>query len=179
MSKFVYFIKPVGLSGPIKIGSSCEPEGRLSQLADWSPWPLEILARIPGTLALERQLHGCFAHAHQHREWFAPDPDLVAGISALRDGAPIEVAFDLSKQSGSIRSKPANYGTRKSPQYREWWSYVCKLRSAERRHAAKAHREAWEVLRASRRETPLTDAEKVCVEQAIAAAKLRPDIFES
>lgn len=171
MSRVVYFIKPIGLPGPIKIGSTCEPIGRLSQLADWSPWPLEILVTVPGSFDLERQLHGCFAHAHKHREWFNADPELVAGIAALLEGVPVGEAFDLLKRTGSIRKKPANYGTSKSPQYRQWWRYLCQLRHAQKACGRIAPTEIQNILCASRREVSFTENEKSRLEQTIAALK--------
>ena len=44
--RYVYFIKPVGMEGPIKIGCSIMPTERLEGLAVWSPFPLEIVAAI-------------------------------------------------------------------------------------------------------------------------------------
>ena len=178
MSKFVYFIKPVGLPGPIKIGSSREPQNRLAQLADWSPWPLEILVMIPGTLELERRLHSCFSHAHRHREWFEPDTELVAGITALKEGLPVEKAFDLDKITGSIRSRPANYGTRKSSQYREWWGYLCRLRHAAKKSETTVPVEAYQILRASRCETTLTIEEKAYLDRLIYELKKTPRSLE-
>lgn len=55
MSRRVYFIKPVGLAGPIKIGCSYSPEKRRSALDCWSPFALEIIAQIDGGANLERQ----------------------------------------------------------------------------------------------------------------------------
>lgn len=101
----VYFIRPVGMDGPIKIGTSIMAHERLRELMTWSPVPLEIAVEISGHHELERALHSCFADAHSHREWFHPSPRLVALVEALIRGVPVEQAIDLSAAVGSIHSK--------------------------------------------------------------------------
>ena len=101
---FIYFIKPIGLDGPVKIGWSTKPESRLLCLMIFSPLPLEIVAKVPGTTELERNLHACFAESHSHCEWFQATPKLTAAVDALRQGLPIEKAVDLAGQIGPIRA---------------------------------------------------------------------------
>ncbi len=101
--RFVYFIKPVGLSGPIKIGCSDYPALRLKTLMSWSPFELEIIATTPGGFDLERNLHECFFDLHQKGEWFVAGKRLLETIAALNDGAPIEAAVDLTDRKGGIR----------------------------------------------------------------------------
>lgn len=129
----VYFIKPVGLSGPIKIGVSGQPEERLKTLMAWSPLPLEMIVIVSGTHQLEQRIHDCFAYAHLHREWFSPVHDLVLGIENLLNGKPIEEAFDLSKPTGSIRKRNPNLLARWTPAYRERRGYEARVRNAERK----------------------------------------------
>lgn len=102
--KIVYFIKPVGAVGPIKIGCTSNTVVRLRTIMEFSPAELEIAASVPGSFALERNLHECFAFAHVRSEWFSPVESLLEGISRLKAGLPIEQAFDLSKRTGSIRA---------------------------------------------------------------------------
>lgn len=59
---FVYFLKPVGMDGPIKIGCSEYPQRRLLNLMAWSPFPLELLAQIDGDESVERRFHAAFQH---------------------------------------------------------------------------------------------------------------------
>lgn len=98
----VYFLKPVGMDGPIKIGCGFEPRERLGSYMALSPYPLEIILTIPGNLALERNIHDCFIDCHSHSEWFRAEPRLLAAIEALKAGVPVEEAIDLSKRLGSI-----------------------------------------------------------------------------
>lgn len=105
MTLSIYFIKPIGLSGPIKIGCSAAPKNRLQSLSVWSPFPLEILISIDGTRKLETNIHACLARSHSHREWFHSTDEVVSLIEKLRAGFPIEKAIDLSLQHGSIRPK--------------------------------------------------------------------------
>lgn len=82
----VYFLRPVGADGPVKIGTSAAPWHRLATYANWSPIPLEIAAEIEGGVTLERRFHAKFRHLHSHHEWFRASPDLTATIAALRAG---------------------------------------------------------------------------------------------
>lgn len=100
--KNVYFIKPVGMPGPIKIGCSIFVEHRLLQLMVWSPIPLEVLYTEPGTHDLERNLHRCFADYHSHLEWFHPGERLVKAIERLKAGEKIADVVDLNDKRGSI-----------------------------------------------------------------------------
>lgn len=99
----VYFIKPIGKSGPIKIGCSWHPAERLKTLMAWSPYPLEIIVSIPGGYQLEQNIHECFSDLHLHREWFVAKPSLVAAIAKIKSGIPVERAIDLGNRVGSIK----------------------------------------------------------------------------
>lgn len=99
---YVYFIKPVGKPGPIKIGCSQSPDARLESINAWAPHPLEMLVSIPGSFELERRLHTCFSAFHSHGEWFHPSDEMARGIEALKNGVPIEEAFDLSREGVTI-----------------------------------------------------------------------------
>ncbi len=100
---FVYFMRPVGMVSPIKIGFSIHLRERYNQLSVWSPYPLEIIATIPGDLTLETAFHERFAKSHYHHEWFHGHVDLIKGIADLQRGVPYTEAFDLSVREGSIR----------------------------------------------------------------------------
>lgn len=100
----VYFMRPVGMEGPIKIGYSRHARSRLAALSNWSPVPLEIVLVIDGTSALEKNIHDCFADSHSHREWFHASPRLLAAIEAMKSGVPVEQAIDLSAPVGSVSS---------------------------------------------------------------------------
>lgn len=128
----VYFLKPVGQLGPIKIGVSGDVTTRLDTYTRWSPVPLELLISIPGSMSLERALHDVFAYAHSHLEWFHPVEDLLRGIHALQQGVAVEEAFDLSKKTGSIFHTPRRKA-RFTPQYKERLSF--NQRIARKQHA--------------------------------------------
>jgi hypothetical protein len=84
--RFVYFIRPIGMQGPIKIGSSMSPTGRRDTLSTWSPFPLEILAEMPGGFDVERRLHAKHYQSSIGREWFNWTPELQADIDAVIAG---------------------------------------------------------------------------------------------
>ncbi len=83
----VYFIKPIGLDGPIKVGCSYSPDTRRRTLETWSPFALEILAEVEGDMALERRFHALFIETHQRREWFGWSKRIATTIEAIKDGS--------------------------------------------------------------------------------------------
>ena len=99
----VYFIKPVGIDGPIKIGCSHVPERRLLELSAWSPWPLELIGAIKGTSRDEANFHSRFKDCHSHREWFHSTPLLQATIAAVLNAGNFSPILHLPV-NGSIRS---------------------------------------------------------------------------
>lgn len=88
-AKFIYFMKPVGMDGPIKIGCTKFAKSRLYHMAIWSPIPLEIVATAPGTFDMEWGLHFHFAAERLHHEWFRASPRLVALVEAIKAGTPL------------------------------------------------------------------------------------------
>lgn len=84
--QFVYFLRPVGEAGPVKIGCSDYPEGRLKSYLSWSPVQLEIIATTPGDLTLEARLHTLFADTHRHGEWFEASALMTETLAAIQAG---------------------------------------------------------------------------------------------
>lgn len=103
MKEYIYFIKPVGQLGPIKIGTSWKPIDRLSQVMMWSPVPLELELTIEGGEDLERNIQDCFADCHSHSEWFYPHERLREAINRLKDGECVHNVVDLKHRRGNIR----------------------------------------------------------------------------
>lgn len=128
--KHIYFIKPVGSVGPIKIGCSKFVGERLEAIALWSPTPLEVIYQEQGGHDLERNLHRCFADLHSHHEWFHPGERLLKAIQKLNAGMKIADAIDLSDERGSIL-KTAGKGSRpESAEKKGLRSYKCRIRHA-------------------------------------------------
>ena len=98
----VYFIKPVGMNGPIKVGLSSDHLARVEKLASWSPFPLEILAAVDGGKKLEARIHASISDLHTHHEWFRADPRLVSAIAAIQGGASADQAFGLAPDSKGV-----------------------------------------------------------------------------
>lgn len=121
----VYFIKPVGLDGPIKIGHSWCPANRLIDLGAWSPWPLELIGYVASPSEDERFLHRCFADCHSHREWFHSTPRLRETITQILDAGTIDAVRSGLIPLGSIRHTRVNtaIGTRRmSCRMRIYWA---------------------------------------------------------
>lgn len=74
----VYYVAMLGF---VKIGWTSNLRKRLSNY----PASYHLLATESGDLGLERRRQMQFAHLHAHRrEYFAPAPDLIEHINALR-----------------------------------------------------------------------------------------------
>jgi hypothetical protein len=136
MSKasFIYFIRPAGANGPTKIGYSGVPEDRLETLAAWSPVLLEVVAKVPGSFDLERNIHQCFADLHSHKEWFRSDARIDAVVAALNSGKSITEAMDLTDRRGSIKSFK-----QMDPDARQRQRYSMRLSWAQRRARTGSH----------------------------------------
>jgi hypothetical protein len=102
MMGFVYFIRPVGMPGPVKIGHSLNPEQRLHELDGASPFPLELAVKVEGDQAIERAIQNSFADCHSHREWFHPHPRLLRAIAALIAGPGVSEAIDLTHRGNVL-----------------------------------------------------------------------------
>ena len=102
----IYFIRPKGHLGPIKIGLSTKPDRRAESLSAWSPWPLEIMGTVPGSWDDEQFLHSCF-HAHRtHGEWFQDSPDLLNAIADILSSGTIDRSC-LTPQTDNPRRRKA------------------------------------------------------------------------
>lgn len=127
---FVYFMKPCGMDGPIKIGFSYSPRGRLEVLSVWSPFPLEIIGAVPGVYDDEQFLHRCFAQSHHHREWFHSTPSLRETIDEIIAAGSVEAVRGKISPVGTIRGK---VGIHRSAEMKRWQSYYMKVGWAEKR----------------------------------------------
>lgn len=123
----IYFIRPVGQRGPVKIGCSDMPRARLKNLGAWAPFPLELAATAPGSLITERQVHSAFADYHSHGEWFHACAEIDAAITALNAGVPLAQAVDLTKPLANFRNSYIRYF---SPARRKYLSYAARIRHA-------------------------------------------------
>lgn len=81
-ARYVYFVQCAG-GGPIKIGHSTSPDGRLSQMQTGSPYVLRVVATMRGGIEVERTLHRAFAKDRLHGEWFNPSRELMAFIDEI------------------------------------------------------------------------------------------------
>lgn len=155
--KYVYFIKPVGAHGPIKIGCSANPEQRLRHLTRKAR-PLQIVALIKGDYETERRFHALFRAHHIGKEWFAPVSDLLAVIQQVWDGV-----FDVDTLPAPQRlpRKPIEY----TPERRRHMSEMA------RRHARwlAAYRAAERIAKAEGRKVWHSDVSKQLAESVRAA----------
>lgn len=122
--KTVYFIRPVGSLGPVKIGCSRSPDGRQKTLETWSPYALKIVATIAGHHELEHRFHARFAHLHERREWFRWEPELQDVIDAINAGA-----FDIGTLPAPlcIQDRVSGQRRRRTDEQRWRFSYSQRL----------------------------------------------------
>ncbi len=81
--EWVYFIRR-GEDGPIKIGWSRSPVGRMAQLQTGQEVQLHLLAMAPGGSREESELHRRFASSRMVGEWFKATPMLCAYVRQVR-----------------------------------------------------------------------------------------------
>lgn len=123
--KYIYFIKPVGMDGPIKIGYSKLPTDRLLSLSAWSPFVLEIIGTAPGGSSEENFLHQRFAHLHTHREWFNSSPLLRETIRRILAGESVREACVEIPRAGQIKNQKRRKPT---PERQRFIDYGKKIR---------------------------------------------------
>lgn len=114
----VYFIRPIGMDGPVKIGCARVPPERLLQLTVWSPFPLEIAASTPGGIPVERRLHTHFAATHSHKEWFFASDELDDLIRRLSAGEALASIIDMDGPAPGLPRRRAKSNVRQRAQYR-------------------------------------------------------------
>src|SRR6188508_28169 len=95
IARYIYFVKPEGMDGPIKIGCSNKPARRLASFGPHNPYPLEIIAVAPGDMSTERAIHEHYAEELWHHEWFHASPRLIAATTALKRGASLAQAMPM------------------------------------------------------------------------------------
>lgn len=135
MSKqLVYFLRPKGRKGPIKIGCSCTPATRLETFAAWSPWPLEVMGWVVGNYTDEQFLHRCFAESHQHREWFKASPHVLEIIAKILAAKTIDAVRGEISPQGTIRKATRRERTDNE---RLRFSYTARVRHCEQRSRKK------------------------------------------
>lgn len=86
--RYIYFIQAI-TGGPIKIGSAVNIADRIKSLQTGSASPLCLLVSVVGTVKDERALHRQLREYRFSGEWFSPDGEVLAVISAAKAGLKI------------------------------------------------------------------------------------------
>lgn len=79
----IYFVSCDRPLFPIKIGFAGTVAERRQTLQTALPWPLVVLATMPGDHDAERALHARFASLRLRGDWFACGPDLLDFVRAI------------------------------------------------------------------------------------------------
>jgi len=91
---YVYFAQS---GDAVKIGRAVDPSERLRAIQTGQSGEVAIVACVAAHVALEAAIHKRFAHLRTRAkgEWFRLDPDLVAFISLIQQGAnPVALLFE-------------------------------------------------------------------------------------
>jgi len=93
VQEVVYVIGNPG-SRTVKIGRTANIQKRLADIQRMSPVPLEVMWSGPGGIDLEYGLHGHFAAARTHGEWFHfKDTDPAQTVAAAVENGDWEAAL--------------------------------------------------------------------------------------
>lgn len=98
----VYFAQALD---KVKIGCSRRPRERILTVSEWIPFPVKLLATMPGTYALEAALHRMFAEEWSHGEWFNLSPRLFDFIDRVARGLPVEIVDRSLSLEANARRK--------------------------------------------------------------------------
>lgn len=126
--QYLYFMKPVGMDGPIKIGCSTVPLNRLITIGLWSPFPLEIIGTVPGGFKDEYFLHRCFMSTHSHHEWFYSSPALREIIARLIETQDFGIARATLNPGDGPKKKRLR--KKRTPEETSYYSYSARVRCA-------------------------------------------------
>lgn len=155
--KHIYFLRPVGALGPIKIGCSVAPTTRLRDFEIWSPHLLELVATAPGEHREEGILHQMFGDQRRHGEWFEYSEqlgDLVAYVQRTGKLPPLDYSLCSYAQKRADPAARSKMPRRSDPKRRKTKSALTKMiQTAERRawgfhgHSAMRPDEIVEIMR--------------------------------
>lgn len=101
--KRVYFLRPAGKLGPIKIGCSESPKARARQIGSDRKEPIRLIADAPGTFTDEMRLHRQFADTRVEGEWFAATDELMAVIDHVIDTGSLPPPLEEDRAQVMIR----------------------------------------------------------------------------
>lgn len=78
----IYFVAAEG-TDLVKIGYAIDVSSRINAISAGCPYPMRVLAVIPGEIPDEHKLHRRFRMYHVHNEWFRIDGDLRSYLDTL------------------------------------------------------------------------------------------------
>lgn len=81
----IYFIRPRGFTGPVKIGVTRSIESRLASLQTGNHLPLYVWRTFEGNARVEEIVHWRFAAQRIRGEWFDYHPDMDTYEPNLED----------------------------------------------------------------------------------------------
>lgn len=95
----VYFIQQMTGARKVKIGTTTNLTSRFARIKTSSPEKLKVQHTEPGGTEREDELHRRFAKHHYRREWFNPDPEILAYIRRPDARSPVRIRRQFSMPS--------------------------------------------------------------------------------
>lgn len=80
---WLYAMRPIGETGPIKLGRSYNPAQRRRTLERAGGQKLEIVTQVPEYVVSEAEAHRQWAPIRLHGEWFEATPELLAWLEHI------------------------------------------------------------------------------------------------
>jgi len=87
-SFYVYFARAGDM---VKIGCSRMPVSRMTQIAEWIPFKIELVATVQGAFDLEADIHAYLADEWSHLEWFRVSEKVERLLADAKAGIPLNV----------------------------------------------------------------------------------------
>lgn len=114
-TNYIYFIQRVDGIGPIKIGTSTNPNKRLAGIQTSNPYRLRIIKLILGGLKVEHNLHTKFKEYRMEGEWFKPDNIL---LQFIKECSPVyETVYTRTKSMKLLKKISKKSARKKRKQY--------------------------------------------------------------
>lgn len=96
---YVYFIRPVGMAGPIKIGFAYDPDRRCRQLQFSSPVELEVIGSVNGAMRDEYAVQAYLADHQSHGEWFRSSDRVNETVQGIISGRISMASLQADRKS--------------------------------------------------------------------------------
>ena len=131
----IYFIR---CGEFVKIGFSDNPRSRIAAIQTSNPYPVDVLAIVPGNYEFEAELHQRFTHLRYKNEWFRDTESIRQVIDDLVSKqrlTPQVIELEADEWRFEVKRK-ARKATRKntgSTAGENWYYWIVRVHSSGKR----------------------------------------------